>query len=99
MERHHGDSIMGPTFKCIIGDTFARIKLGDRFFYDLGGDVGFAKAELGELRKASLARVFCDNADGAVGRTAARAAPARRGRQRRAAVRLARHPHRRPRRL
>ena len=24
MERHHGDSIMGPTFKCIVGDGFAR---------------------------------------------------------------------------
>ena len=36
LERPHGDSILGPTFKCIIGDQFARLKLGDRFFYDLG---------------------------------------------------------------
>ena len=24
LERPHGDSLLGPTFKCIVGDTFAR---------------------------------------------------------------------------
>ncbi len=38
LERAHGDSILGPTFKCIVGDQFARLKMGDRFFYDLGRD-------------------------------------------------------------
>ena len=33
-------SYVGRTFLCLIGDTFARIKKGDRFFYDLGGQVG-----------------------------------------------------------
>ena len=35
LERHRGGGILGPTFRCIVGDTFARLKLGDRFFYDL----------------------------------------------------------------
>ena len=38
LERRHTDSILGPVFKCIIADTFARLKIGDRFFYDLGLD-------------------------------------------------------------
>merc|ERR1712111_49580 len=39
LETPHEDSILGPVFKCIIGDTFARLKYGDRFFYDLGNEV------------------------------------------------------------
>ena len=35
MEAIHLDSMIGPVFKCIIGDQFARLKKGDRFFYDL----------------------------------------------------------------
>ena len=33
-------SYVGRTFLCLIGDTFARLKKGDRFFYDLGGQAG-----------------------------------------------------------
>merc|ERR1712048_543739 len=52
-------------FKCIIGDQFARLKKGDRFFYDLGTDsnVMFSSEELREIRKSSLARLICDNSD------------------------------------
>ncbi len=65
LERPHRDSILGPTFKCLISDTFARLKLGDRFFYDLGLDpnVRFDPIQLQEIRKTSMARVLCDNTD------------------------------------
>merc|ERR1712066_236323 len=65
LEAAHEDSILGPVFKCIIGDQFARLKKGDRFFYDLGLDenIAFSLAQLNEVRKTSLARIICDNTD------------------------------------
>ena len=32
--------LLGWTFLCIVGDQFARLKKGDRFFYDIGGQPG-----------------------------------------------------------
>ena len=40
METPKDDALIGDTFLCLIGDTFARIKYGDRFFYDLEGQAG-----------------------------------------------------------
>jgi len=55
--------ILGPVFKCIVGDTFMRLRYGDRYFYDLDQDKHkFALPELNEIRKTSLARILCDNA-------------------------------------
>ena len=52
LEAAHEDSILGPVFKCIIGDQFARLKKGDRFFYDLGLDenIAFSLAQLNEVK-------------------------------------------------
>ena len=65
LEQAHQDSLVGPVFKCIIGDQFARLKKGDRFFYDLGIDsnIMFSTEELQEIRKSNLARLICDNSD------------------------------------
>merc|ERR1712115_341386 len=65
LEAAHGGSILGPVFKCIIGDQFARLKKGDRFFYDLGnnGNIDFSLPQLNEVRKTSMARIICDNTD------------------------------------
>ena len=40
METPKDDALIGDTFSCLIGDTFARVKYGDRFFYDLEGQAG-----------------------------------------------------------
>jgi len=57
-------SLLGPTFQCIVGDQFARLKLGDRYFYEFEGHPhSFSKPQLQQIRKTSLARVICDNAE------------------------------------
>ena len=65
LEKKHKDSLIGPAFKSIIGDTFIRLKYGDRFFYDLGKDKNtrFTPRQLQEIRKTSMSRVFCDNSE------------------------------------
>ena len=55
--------ILGPVFRCIIGDTFRGLKFGDRYFYDLGLDEvhRFRLEELDEIRKSTFSRILCDN--------------------------------------
>ena len=36
-EIHVPGTLMGPTALCVITDQFKKIKNGDRFFYDIGG--------------------------------------------------------------
>eukprot|EP00092_Neocalanus_flemingeri_P012666 GFUD01013650.1.p1 GENE.GFUD01013650.1~~GFUD01013650.1.p1 ORF type:complete len:825 (+),score=137.26 GFUD01013650.1:131-2605(+) len=61
-ERPASGAMVGPTTLCIIGDQFARLKKGDRYFYDLDRQSGsFSSTQLQEIRKASMSRILCDN--------------------------------------
>ena len=62
MEEPFGDALVGETFICLIVDVFARLRFGDRFFYDLKGQAGsFTEAQLDQIRQSSIARLICDN--------------------------------------
>ncbi|EDV91128.1 GH17282 [Drosophila grimshawi] len=66
LEQAIEDGIVGITFSEIIADQFARFKHGDRFYYEYDKKINpsaFQPAQLQELRKASIARLICDNAD------------------------------------
>ena len=52
---------LGPTFACILGITFSHVRDGDRFWFE--AQFQFSEAQRRELKKASLGRVVCDNAD------------------------------------
>ena len=61
-ERPRSGALVGPTTLCIVGDQFARLKKGDRFFYEAGRQAGsLGPRQLQEVRKASMARILCDN--------------------------------------
>ncbi|KAL5236598.1 hypothetical protein ACI65C_004008, partial [Semiaphis heraclei] len=60
-EKHEEDSMVGPTMKCIIREQFTRTRVADRYFYDLPNV--FNEYQLAEIRKVTLARVFCDNSN------------------------------------
>ena len=65
LEEAHRSALVGPTFKCIIGDQFVRLKRGDRFWFENGADprTRFSLAQLDSLRRVSEARIMCDNTD------------------------------------
>ncbi|XP_046438483.1 peroxidase-like [Daphnia pulex] len=63
-ERLAPGALVGHTFQCIIADQFLKFKRGDRFFYDLAGQPSsFTEDQLTEIRRASFARLVCDNSN------------------------------------
>ena len=58
-------STLGFVFTCILTEQFRDLRFGDRFWYERDDhQTAFTLAQLTELRKTSLARIVCDNADG-----------------------------------
>ncbi|XP_058065669.1 peroxidase-like [Anopheles bellator] len=66
LERHHRGATVGPTYLCILMEQFRRTRTGDRFFFENGqaGTEAFQVAKVVEIRKASVARLLCDNTPG-----------------------------------
>ena len=54
-------SNLGPTFACIIGQAFANIRNGDRFYVENPGV--FTDDQLNSLHHIRLSKVICNNAD------------------------------------
>ncbi|XP_047025775.1 peroxidase-like isoform X1 [Helicoverpa zea] len=55
-------SLLGPTAICIMREQLWRTKAGDRYFYSHQDESGkFTKRQLAEIKRASLARLICDN--------------------------------------
>ncbi|KAI3413184.1 hypothetical protein GPALN_010685 [Globodera pallida] len=61
VEKRLPDALIGPTFSCIIGDQFRRLRDGDRFWYE--NDGVFTPLQLAQIRKTTLAKVLCTNGD------------------------------------
>ena len=52
------NSLLGPTFACLFGVTFADLRDGDRFYYENPGV--FTPQQLAEIKKVTLSRIICD---------------------------------------
>ncbi|XP_077497633.1 chorion peroxidase-like [Amblyomma americanum] len=53
---------MGPTFLCIVADMMSKLKWGDRFYYEHGGQAGsFTEGQLHTIRQTTLAKIICEN--------------------------------------
>lgn len=63
-ERPIEGALVGPTFHCILADQFIRLRIGDRYYFEEGGQTGsFNVGQLNQLRKIRLAHVLCNNND------------------------------------
>ncbi|XP_045177442.2 peroxidasin homolog pxn-2-like [Mercenaria mercenaria] len=50
----------GPTFECILGEQFRRLKFGDRYWYQ-NKDAGFTKDQIDAIEKYTYSKLLCNN--------------------------------------
>ncbi|XP_068153734.1 peroxidase [Drosophila tropicalis] len=63
LEFHAPEALYGPTMLCIVGKQLLNSRRSDRFFFERDNHLsGFSRTQLAEIRKASLAGLFCSNA-------------------------------------
>ena len=63
-ERRLPGAAIGPTFSCIIARQFSNTRRGDRFWYENPGlPSSFTPDQLHEIKKVTVARLLCSNAD------------------------------------
>merc|ERR1712062_317626 len=55
--------VLGPTYARLMASQFARLRRGDRFFYEDNSDpnVKFTRLELREIKKVTFAQIMCKN--------------------------------------
>ncbi|XP_025417048.1 peroxidase-like [Sipha flava] len=53
-------SMVGPTTRCILSDSFFRYRYGDRFFYDVQGQPGsYTSEQLKIIKQINLGHIIC----------------------------------------
>jgi len=58
------DGKVGPTFACILGESFKKLRDGDRFWYENKFGAGaFTDAQLASIQTATLSNTFCKTAE------------------------------------
>ncbi|BET01777.1 oxidoreductase activity, acting on peroxide as acceptor [Nesidiocoris tenuis] len=63
-ERPLQGGLVGPTFACIIGLQFRQLRKCDRFWYENDDPIlRFTEPQMAEIRKATLAKLVCNNLD------------------------------------
>ena len=61
-EKHLDGSSIGPTFACLLAETFKAIRDGDRFWWEKPGV--FTVSQRSTLSKVTLSQVICESSDG-----------------------------------
>ncbi|XKL59210.1 hypothetical protein PGB90_000226 [Kerria lacca] len=64
LERLVPGTLAGPTFLCLLIKQFYITRTSDRYFFEAGNQTGsFKLDQLKQIKKITLARIFCDNGD------------------------------------